>query len=152
MRQSGGRNIGAWHAGRRTSLHCGRRFGERTRRDQHPQTSHAQRTTHEVAGATGSHEGAAAAGAGHRKSLPTAQHHPDQHHRCRHPRHRRHLHPHCRCLRRLHLHHCHRSPHSRHHPHLHPHPLHRHHRRHRRPRHTLQHPCPPCSCRCGTSH
>ncbi|CAI7779777.1 unnamed protein product [Closterium sp. NIES-53] len=104
-----------------------------THRDQHPQTSHAQRTTHEATGTTGSHEGAAAAGAGHRQSLPAAQRHPDQHQRHRHPHHlrRRHLHPHCRCLRRLHLHrryrsphsrlhlhHRYRSPHSRHHPHL----------------------------------
>ncbi|CAI7801312.1 unnamed protein product [Closterium sp. NIES-54] len=127
-------------------LHCGRRCGERKRRDQHPQTSHTQRTTHEAAGATGSHDGAAAAGAGHRQSLPAAQRHPDQHHR------RRHLHPHCRRLRRLHLHHRYRSPHSRHHLHLHPHPLHRLHHHHRHPRDPLQHPCPPCSCRCGASH
>ncbi|CAI7776489.1 unnamed protein product [Closterium sp. NIES-54] len=96
-RQSGGRNSGAWRAGCRTSLHCGRRCGERKRRDQHPQTSHAQRTTHEATGATGSHDGAAAADAGHRQSLPAAQRHPDQHHRRRHPhrlhRRRRHLHP-----------------------------------------------------------
>ncbi|CAI7740621.1 unnamed protein product [Closterium sp. NIES-53] len=104
----------------------------------------------------GSHEGAAGAGAGHRQSLPAVQRHSDQHHRRRHPhclrRRRRHLHPHCRCHRRLHLHHRYRSPHSRHHPHLHPHTLHRLHRHHRRPRHPLQHPCPPCSCRCGASH
>ncbi|CAI7783232.1 unnamed protein product [Closterium sp. NIES-54] len=106
--------------------------------------------------ARGSHEGAAAAGIGHRQSLPAAQRHPDKHHRRRHPhrfrRRCRHLHPHCRCLRRLHLHHHYRSPHSRHHPHLHPHPVHCLHRHHRRPRHPLQHPCPPCSCRYGTSH
>ncbi|CAI7828693.1 unnamed protein product [Closterium sp. NIES-54] len=63
-----------------------------TLRDQHPQTSHAQRTTHEVAGLTGSHWNAAAAGAGYHQSLHTARLHLDQHHR------RRRLHHHCRCL------------------------------------------------------
>ncbi|CAI7873472.1 unnamed protein product [Closterium sp. NIES-53] len=85
------------------------------------------------------HEGAAAAGAGHRQSLPAAQRHPDQHHHRRHPH------------RRLHLHHCDRSPHSHYYPHLHPHPLHHLHHHHLRPRHPFQHPCPPCSCRCGAS-
>ncbi|CAI7869586.1 unnamed protein product [Closterium sp. NIES-53] len=92
-----------------------------THRDQHLQTFHAQRTTHEAAGLTGSHGNAAAAGTGYHQSLHAARLHLDQH------RHRRHLHHRCRCLhgRCLCLHHphcCHRSPHSHHHPHLHSHP------------------------------
>ncbi|CAI7798425.1 unnamed protein product [Closterium sp. NIES-53] len=104
--------------------------------DQHPQTSHAQRTTHEAAGPTGSHGNAAAAGAGYHQSLHAARLHLDQHHR------HRHLHHRCRCLH--HPHRRHRSLHSRHHPHLHRHPL--------RLLHHLHHPCPPCPCCCGASH
>ncbi|CAI7895994.1 unnamed protein product [Closterium sp. NIES-53] len=59
-----------------------------------PQTSHTQRTTHEAAGPTGSHENAAAAGAGYHQSLHAARLHLDQHHRCRHLHHR------CHCLHR----------------------------------------------------
>ncbi|CAI7834400.1 unnamed protein product [Closterium sp. NIES-53] len=122
-----------------------------TLRDQHPQTSHAQRTTHEAAGPTGSHGNAAATGAGYHQSLHAVRLHLDQHHRCRH------LHHHCRCLhhryRCLHHHHCrHRSPHSRHHPHLHRHTLRLLHRLHRHPHCPLHHPCPPCPCCCGASH
>ncbi|CAI7771527.1 unnamed protein product [Closterium sp. NIES-53] len=72
---------------------------ERKCRDQHPQMSHAQRTTHEAAGPTGSHRNAAAAGAGYHQSLHTARLHLDQHHR------RRHLHHRCRCLHHLHRRH-----------------------------------------------
>ncbi|CAI7786461.1 unnamed protein product [Closterium sp. NIES-54] len=78
----------------RTSPHGARRCEERKCRDQHPQTSHAQRTTHEAAGPTGSHGNAAAAGAGYHQSLHPAWLHLDQHHR------RRHLHHRCRCLHR----------------------------------------------------
>ncbi|CAI7734416.1 unnamed protein product [Closterium sp. NIES-53] len=97
----------------------------------HPQTPGALRTTHEAAGATRSHESAAAA------EIPAAQYRLDQLHRRR-----------CR-LRRLHLHRCHRSPHLCHHPH--PHPLLRLHRHYLLPRHPLWHPCPACPCRCGIS-
>ncbi|CAI7912779.1 unnamed protein product [Closterium sp. NIES-54] len=119
--------------------------------DQHPQTFHAQRTTHEAAGPTGSHGNAAAAGAGYHQSLHAARLHLDQHH------HRCHLHHHCRCLHRRcrclhHPHRLHRSLHSRHHPHLHRHPLLLLHRLHRRPLRPLHHPCSPCPCWCGTSH
>ncbi|CAI7784812.1 unnamed protein product [Closterium sp. NIES-53] len=48
------------------------RCEERKCRDQHPQTSHAQRTTHEAAGPTGSHGNAAATGAGYHQSLLVA--------------------------------------------------------------------------------
>ncbi|CAI7833400.1 unnamed protein product [Closterium sp. NIES-54] len=114
--------------------------------DQHPQTSHAQRTTHEAAGPTGSHGSAAAAGAGYHQSLHAARLHLDQHHR------RRHLHHRCRCHC---LHHLHRRPlssHSRYHPHLHRHPLRLLHLLHRLPRRPLHHPCSPCPCCCGVSH
>ncbi|CAI7931598.1 unnamed protein product, partial [Closterium sp. NIES-54] len=104
-----------------------------TPRDQHPQTSHAQRTTHKVAGPIGSHGNAAAACAGYYQSLHAARLHRDQHHR--------HLHHRCRCLH--HPHRRHRSPHSRHHPHLPRHPLRLLHRLHRRPHRPLHHPCPP---------
>ncbi|CAI7741584.1 unnamed protein product [Closterium sp. NIES-53] len=117
---------------------CGRQCTGRRHRDQHPQTAGALRTTHEAAGATGSHESAAAAG------VPAAQLHLDQLH-LRRRRRRRHPHRHRR--RRLHLHRRHRSPHPRHHSH--PHPLLRLHRHHRRPCQLLQRPCPPCPCRCG---
>ncbi|CAI7857515.1 unnamed protein product [Closterium sp. NIES-54] len=104
--------------------------------DQHPQTSHVQRTTHEAAEPTGSHENAATAGAGYHQSLHAARLHHDQHHRRRHLHHRcRFLHRRCRCL---------------HHPHRHP--LRLLHRLHRRPHHPLHHPCPPCPCCCGASH
>ncbi|CAI7796939.1 unnamed protein product [Closterium sp. NIES-53] len=75
-----------------------------TLRDQHPQTSHAQRTTHEAARPTGSHGSAAAAGAGYHQSLDAAWLHLDQYHR------HRHLHYRCRCLHHLRrcLHHLHR--------------------------------------------
>ncbi|CAI7736325.1 unnamed protein product [Closterium sp. NIES-53] len=122
-----------------------------THRDQHPQTSHAQRTTHEAAGLTGSYGNAAAADAGYHQSLQAARLHLDQHRR------RRHLHQCCRCLHRRcrclhHPHRRHRSPHSHHHPHLHRHPLRLLHRLHRRPHRPLHHPCPPCPCCCGASH
>ncbi|CAI7786362.1 unnamed protein product [Closterium sp. NIES-53] len=122
-----------------------------THRDQHPHTSHAQRTTHEAARPTGSHGNAAAAGAGYHQSLHAARLHLDQHHHCRHFHHRwRCLHRRCRCLHHPHLHH--RSPHFCHHPHLLRHPLRLLHRLHRRPHHPLPHPCSPCPCSCGTSH
>ncbi|CAI7729764.1 unnamed protein product [Closterium sp. NIES-53] len=125
----------------RTSPHDARRCEERKCRDQLPQTSHAQRTTHKAAGPTGSQGNAAAAGAGYHQRLHAARLHLDQHHR------RRHLHHHHRCLHRrcrcLHNPHCrHRSPHSRHHPHLHCHPLRLLHRLHRRPHHPLHRPHP----------
>ncbi|CAI7811568.1 unnamed protein product [Closterium sp. NIES-53] len=65
-----------------------------THRDQHPQTFHAQCTTHEAGGPTGSHGNAVAAGAGYHQSLHAARLHLDQHHR------RRHLHHRCNCLHR----------------------------------------------------
>ncbi|CAI7781387.1 unnamed protein product [Closterium sp. NIES-53] len=84
-----------------------------TLRDQHPQTSHAQRTTHETAGATRSYGNAAAAGAGYQRSLHAARLHLDQHHRRRHLHHRcRCLHHRCRCL--YHLRHCLHHLHRRH--------------------------------------
>ncbi|CAI7752779.1 unnamed protein product, partial [Closterium sp. NIES-54] len=71
-------------------------------RELHPQTPGALRTTHEAAGATGSHESTAAAG------VPAAQYRLNQLHlrRCR----LRRLHPNRHRHRRLHLHRCHRSP------------------------------------------
>ncbi|CAI7888455.1 unnamed protein product [Closterium sp. NIES-53] len=110
--------------------------------DQHPQTPGALRTTHEAAGATGSHESVTGGG------VPTAQLRLYQLHLRRrrlhllHPNHHRH--------RRLHLHRCHRSPHLCHHPH--PHPLLRLHCHYRLPHHLLQRPCPACPCCCGASH
>ncbi|CAI7777509.1 unnamed protein product [Closterium sp. NIES-53] len=68
-------------------------------RDQHPQTSHAQRTTQEAVGPTGSHGKAATASAGCHQILHAARLHLDQHHR------RRHLHHRCRCLHHLHRRH-----------------------------------------------
>ncbi|CAI7785031.1 unnamed protein product [Closterium sp. NIES-53] len=104
-----------------------------THRDQHPQTSNAQRTIHEAAGPTGSHENAAAAGASYHQSLHAARLHLDQLHRRHHLHHRCCcLHLRCRCLH--HPHRRHRSPHSYHHPHLHCHPLRL---LHRRPHHPL---------------
>ncbi|CAI7760815.1 unnamed protein product [Closterium sp. NIES-53] len=124
------------------------RCKERKCRDQHPQTSHAQRTTHEAARLTGSHGNAAAAGAGYHQSLHAALLHLDQHHHHRYLRHR------CRCLHHRYrcLHHLRHCLHSRHHPHLHRHPLRLLHRLRRRPRHPLHHPCSPCPCCCGASH
>ncbi|CAI7843808.1 unnamed protein product [Closterium sp. NIES-53] len=119
-----------------------------THRDQQPQTSHAQCTTHKAAGPTGSHRNAAAAGTGYHQSLHAARLHLDQHHRRRHLHHRcRCLHRRCRCLH--HPHRRHQSPHSRHHPHLHRHPLRL---LHRHPHRPLHHPCPPCPCCFGASH
>ncbi|CAI7888184.1 unnamed protein product [Closterium sp. NIES-53] len=107
----------------------------------HPQTPGALCTTHEAAGATGSHESVAGAG------VPAVQHRLDQLHllRCRLCR----LHPNRHRHRRLHLHRCHRSPHLCHHPHSHH--LLRLHRHYRLPCHLLQRPCPSCPCRCGAS-
>ncbi|CAI7787984.1 unnamed protein product [Closterium sp. NIES-54] len=125
------------------SPHDDCRCEERKCRDQHPQTSHAQRTTHEAAGPTGSNGNAAAAGVGYHQSRHAAQLHFDQHHHRRHLHHRyRCLHHRCRCLQHLRrcLHHLHR------------HPLCLLHRLHRRPRRPLHHPCSPCPCCCGTSH
>ncbi|CAI7860774.1 unnamed protein product [Closterium sp. NIES-53] len=108
----------------------------------HPQAPGAPRTTHEAAGATGSHESAAATG------VPAAQLRLCQLHLCRrrlrllHPSRHRHRH------RRLHLQRRHRSPHLCHHPH----PLLRLHRHYRHPHHLLQRPCPACPCWCGASH
>ncbi|CAI7803050.1 unnamed protein product [Closterium sp. NIES-54] len=132
----GGRSSAGWRAGRHTALQCGRRCAGRRHRDQHPQTPGALRTTLEAAGATGSHESAAAAG------VPAAQYRLDQLHlrRCR----LRLLHPNRH--RRLHLHRNHRSPHLCHHPHSHPHPLLRLHRHYLLPRHLLACPCR-CPCR-----
>ncbi|CAI7765576.1 unnamed protein product [Closterium sp. NIES-53] len=111
--------------------------------DQHPQTPGDPRTTHEAAGATGSHKSVAGAG------VPAAQLRLDQLHL--HRRHRlRRLHPNRHRQRRLHLHRCHRRPHLCHHPH--PHPLLRLHCHYRLPHHLLQHPCSPCPCRCCVSH
>ncbi|CAI7753545.1 unnamed protein product, partial [Closterium sp. NIES-53] len=62
-----------------------------------PQAAGAQRTTHEAAGATGSHESAFAAAGAH--------HHPDQ----LHSRRLRRLHLHC-CPCLLHPHRRHRRP------------------------------------------
>ncbi|CAI7862272.1 unnamed protein product [Closterium sp. NIES-54] len=90
-------------------------------RDQHLQTPGALRTTHEAAGAKGSHESAAAAG------VPAAQLRLYQ------------LHLHRRRLRLLHP-----SPPLYHH--LHPHPLLHLHHHYRRPHHLLQLPCPACPC------
>ncbi|CAI7763433.1 unnamed protein product [Closterium sp. NIES-54] len=84
--------------------------------DLHPQTSHAQRTTHEAAEPTGSHWSAAAADAGYHQRLHAgydqrlhaAWLHLDQHHRrrCRCHHHlRRCLHHRCRCLHHLHCRH-----------------------------------------------
>ncbi|CAI7736017.1 unnamed protein product [Closterium sp. NIES-54] len=102
----------------------------------HLQTPGAPHTTHEAAGAKGSHESAAAAG------VPAAQLRLCQLHLRR--RRLRLLHPSCHRHRRLHLHRRHRSPHLCHH--LHPHPLLRLHRHYRRPHHPLQLPCPACPC------
>ncbi|CAI7860126.1 unnamed protein product [Closterium sp. NIES-53] len=110
--------------------------------DQHPQTPGAPRTTHEAAGATGSHESTAAVG------VLAAQLRLYQLHLRR--RRLRLLHPSRNRHRHLHLHRCHRSPHLCHHPH--PHPLLRLHRHYRRPHHLLRRPCPACPCLCGASH
>ncbi|CAI7891001.1 unnamed protein product [Closterium sp. NIES-54] len=69
----------------------------------HPQTSHAQRTTHEAAEPNGSHGCAAAAGAGCHQSRHAARLYLDQNHR------RLRLHHRCRCLHHLRrcLHHLH---------------------------------------------
>ncbi|CAI7817688.1 unnamed protein product [Closterium sp. NIES-53] len=114
-------------------------------RDLHPQTSHAQRTSHEAAEQTGSHGCAAAADAGRHQGLHAAWQHRNQHHLLRYLQHR--------CLRlhrlrhRLHgLHRCHRRPHPQDHPH---HYLHLLHRFLHRP---LHHPCFPCPCQCGVAH
>ncbi|CAI7863286.1 unnamed protein product [Closterium sp. NIES-53] len=45
--------------------------------ENYPQTPHAEQTTHEAAGATGSRSDAAAAASGHRQNLPSEQLHPD---------------------------------------------------------------------------
>ncbi|CAI7886189.1 unnamed protein product [Closterium sp. NIES-53] len=102
----------------------------------HLQTPDAPRTTHEAAGAKGSHESAAAAG------VPAAELH-----LCRLHLHRRRLrllhpsrHRHC-CL---HLHRRHLSPHLCHH--RHPHPLLRLHHHYYRSHYLLQLPCPACPC------
>ncbi|CAI7904058.1 unnamed protein product [Closterium sp. NIES-53] len=114
-------------------------------RDQHPQTSHAQRTTHGAAEQTGFHGCAAAADAGHHQGLHTVWLHRDQRHLLRY------LHQHCRRLHRLRhrlhgLHRRHRRPHPRDHPHHHLHLLHRFLHR------PLHHPCFPCPCQCGVAH
>ncbi|CAI7851983.1 unnamed protein product [Closterium sp. NIES-53] len=116
--------------------------GNWARQASHPQTPGAPRTTHEAAGATGSHESAAAAG------VPAAQLRLYQLDLRR--RRLRLLHPSRHCHRRLHLQRCHRSPYLCHHPH--PHPLLRLHRHYRLPHHLLQRPCPACPCWCGASH
>ncbi|CAI7779564.1 unnamed protein product [Closterium sp. NIES-54] len=120
-------------------------------RDLHPQTSHAQRTTHEAAEQTGSHGCAAAADAGCHQGLHAAWPHRDQHHLLRHLHHRcrrRHLPRHHR--HRLHGLHCrHRHPHSRNNPHHHFHLLHL---LHSCLHHTLHHPCSPCPCQYGVAH
>ncbi|CAI7865664.1 unnamed protein product [Closterium sp. NIES-54] len=84
-------------------------------------------TTHEAAGATGSHESVAGA------EIPAAQLRLDQLHLRR--RRLRRLHPNRHRHRCLHLHQCHGSPHLCHHPH--PHLLLRLHRHYRLPRHLL---------------
>ncbi|CAI7820781.1 unnamed protein product [Closterium sp. NIES-53] len=118
---------------------------ERTCRDLHPQTSHAQRTTHKAAEQTGSHGCAAAADASRHQGLHAAWLHRDQHHLLRYLHHRCHrLH---RLRHRLHGLHCrHQRPHPRDHPHHHLHLLHRFLHR------PLHHPCFPCPCQCGVAH
>ncbi|CAI7926669.1 unnamed protein product [Closterium sp. NIES-53] len=114
-----------------------------TLRDLQSQTSHAQRTTHEAAGPTGSHGSVAAAGAGCHQSLHAARLHLDQHHCHLHLHHRRRcLHHRRRCLH--HLRHCLHHLHRRHYLRL----LHLLHCFPRRPRH---HPCSPCPYLCGVS-
>ncbi|CAI7842661.1 unnamed protein product, partial [Closterium sp. NIES-54] len=72
MRHSSGRSSAAWCVGDHTPPHSECRFKERKSRDPHPQTSHAQRTTHEATELTGSHGCAAAAGAGCHQGLHAA--------------------------------------------------------------------------------
>ncbi|CAI7820467.1 unnamed protein product [Closterium sp. NIES-53] len=75
-------------------------------RDQHPQTYHAQRTTHGAAKQTGSHGCAATADAGHHQGLHAAWLHRGPRHHLRYRHHRR---------RRLHrLHHRLHGLHRRH--------------------------------------
>ncbi|CAI7765856.1 unnamed protein product [Closterium sp. NIES-53] len=105
----------------------------------HPQTPDAQRTTHDAAVATGSHESATGAG------VPVAQLRLDL--RLLRRRRLRRLHPNRH--RHRHHHRCHQSPHLCLHPH--PHPLLRLHRHYLLPCHLLQRPCPACPCRCGAS-
>ncbi|CAI7793546.1 unnamed protein product [Closterium sp. NIES-53] len=136
MRPSGDRSSAGWSAGRHTALQCGHRCAGRKYRDQYPQTPGAQRTTHEAAGAKGSHESAVAAG------VPAAQLRLCQLHLRR--RRLRLLHPSRHRHRRPDLHRRHRNPHLYHH--LHPHPLLRLHHHYRRPHHLLQLPCPACPC------
>ncbi|CAI7805724.1 unnamed protein product [Closterium sp. NIES-53] len=151
MRPSGGRSSAGWSAGPRTAHQRGRRYGGRRCRDQYPHLADVQRTTHEAAEGTGSHDCAAAAGADHHRTHSSAWSR-DQLHRCRCRL--RHLH-HLRSLRHRHrllrLHCCHLHLHPRHHSHQHPHPLHCLHHHLHRPRQPLQRPCPPCPCRCGVS-
>ncbi|CAI7837839.1 unnamed protein product [Closterium sp. NIES-53] len=99
---------------------------------------HAEKTTHEAAGATGSRSDAAAAASGLLQNLHAELQSDCSHsHRC----HYRHSH---RCLHR-----CHQRPHSYHHSHrchhLHCCP-------HHQPRCHRHYPCHPCPCSCGTLH
>ncbi|CAI7757152.1 unnamed protein product, partial [Closterium sp. NIES-54] len=69
MRQSSDQCSAVQCVAARTSPHDDFRCEERKCRGQRPQTSHAQRTTHEAAGPTGSHRNAAAAGAAYHQIL-----------------------------------------------------------------------------------